>query len=389
MTEPVATVVVPAFNRLDLVSRVLDGFAGQRTTIPWEVIVVDDGSEPPAADVIAGRDRRFRLIRRQPNRGRASAINAGLAAARGQILIICDSDIVPAPLFIDEHVAFHAQNKAAEDTHLGALSWGLSPPPFATFLGPRANPRMVGLEGEVPWTLWYTDNWSFKRLLVDAGIIHFDETFRVWGWEDIELAHRLAASGVRNVSTSAARGLHLQYPTLDHMLMKFAGSVPNLIHLASRVGHDDTVTQWLAHRYTSLPLVEAGESILRRSITLVAPVAERHLGIDNTLFRVLSTGLSDAVFRCGMQRGFVESEGASDALPACDVAKFAMLPHADLVRITVAVLINSGQTEAARMLLAFSSQRVAEASGDKDLATQFIGRATAFRSPPAAHPRRA
>jgi len=380
MTEPVVTVVVPAFNRLDLVSRVLDGFAAQRTPIAWEAVVVDDGSEPPAAQIMAGRDERFRLIR-QPNRGRASAVNAGLAAAYGRILIICDSDIVPSPDFIDDHVAFHARNHAVEDTHLGGLSWGVSPPAFASFLGPRANPRMVGVEGQVPWTLWYTDNWSFKRELVDAGFVRFDEEFRAWGWEDLELAHRLAARGIRNVATSTARGLHLQCPTLDRMLRKFAGSVPSLIHLASRVVHDEAVTHWLGLCDTSKPAVEAGESILGHSITLVEPVADRLVGNDNPLWRIWRESLSDAVFRCGIQRGFVDRQCVSDALPAGDVAK-AVMPHADLVRFTIAVLITTGQTEAVRTLLAFSGQRVAEVGGDPSLVAQFMARATAFRSPP-------
>lgn len=378
MTEPVVTVVVPAFNRLDLVSRVLDGFAAQRTTTAWEAVVVDDGSEPPAAQVIAGRDERFRLIR-QPNRGRASAVNAGLAAANGRILIICDSDIVPSPGFIDDHVAFHARNHAVEDTHLGALGWGVSPPAFASFLGPRANPRIVDVEGQVPWTLWYTDNWSFKRQLVDAGIVSFDEEFQAWGWEDLELAHRLAARGIRNVATWAARGLHLNYPTLDGMLRKFAASVPNLIHLASRVVHDEAVTHWLGQCDTSMLAVEAGESILRRSITLVEAVADRLAENDNPHFRIWRESLSDAVFRCGIQRGFVERQRMSNERPAGEVAR-AVMPHADLVRFTIALLITTGQTEAARTFLAFSGQRATEACGDPRLVAQFLARATVSRS---------
>lgn len=378
------TVVVPAFNRLDLVSRVLDGFAAQRTPFAWEAVVVDDGSEPPAAQIIAERDERFRLIR-QPNRGRASAVNAGLAAACGRIMIICDSDIVPAPGFIDDHVAFHARNHAVEDTHLGALGWGVSPPAFASFLGPRANPRIVGVEGEVPWTLWYTDNWSFKRELVDAGIVSFDEEFRAWGWEDLELAHRLATRGIRNVATSTARGLHLQYPTFDSLLRKFARSVPNLIHLASRVVHDEAVTHWLGQCDTSKPAVEAGESILRSSIALVEPVADRLVGDDNPLGRIWRESLSDAVFRCGIQRGFVDRQRVSDARPTGDVAR-AVMPHADLVRYTIAVLITTGQTEAARTFLAFSGQRATEACGDPGLVAQFMARAMAFRSSPPMNP---
>jgi hypothetical protein len=172
------------------------------------------------------------------------------------------------------------------------------------------------------------------------------------------------------------------------MLEKVARSVPNLLHLAGRVEHDDTVRDWLTLRHTSLPLVEAGESILRRSIAHVEAVADRLPGLDQTVLRILSTSVSDAVFRCGLQRGFVESQGFTNALPTGDVARDTMLPHADLVRITMAMLIMTGQTDAARTFLDSSARRVAEAGGDQECVTQFIRRATFFRSPPPAQPHR-
>lgn len=387
MPKPHLSIVVPVYNRLDLMQPVLAAFASQQTTASFEVIVVDDGSDPPVAQVMAGRDDRFRLLK-QANRGRSAAINAGLASSNGEIVIVCDADIVPSIRFVEEHLAFHREHPAPEDTHLGVVTWGLQPSPFAALLGPRANPRMVGLEGHMPWNLWYTDNWSFKRRLIDSGVLRFDETFHGWGWEDLEIGSRLAAQGIRNSATEAAEGRHLQSPTLEGMLEKFASSIPNLLHLAGRVEHDDSVRSWLAHRYTSLLLVEAGENILRRSIAHVEAVADRLPGLDQTILRNLSTSVSDAVFRCGMQRGFVESQGDSNALSAGDMARAAMLPHADLVRITIAVLITTEQTDAARMFLDSIARRVADTGGDQELVTQFIARATAFRSPPSADPYR-
>lgn len=387
MIEPVASVVVPVYNRLDLARPVLDAFASQRTTHPFEVLVVDDGSDPPASTAMAGRDSRFRLLV-QPNRGRSAAINTGLTAARGEIMIVCDADIVPTTGFVEEHLAFHRDHPAVEDTHLGEVTWGVAPPAVAALLGPRANPRMLGLTGPVPWTLWYTDNWSLKRQLVDSGVVRFDEAFRTCYWEDLELAHRLANRGIRNQATGSAEGRHLQCRSLDERLDVFSKSVPNLLHLAGRVEHDASVLSWLAHRSATPRLVAAGEGILRRSIAHIEAVAGRLPELDQGLVRILGTSLSAAVFRCGMQRGFVEMQAASNAPPAGDVVKATMLPNADLVRSTIAVLITTGQTDAARMLLDFSSRRVAEACGDRELVIQFIGRATSSRWPPPAHPRR-
>lgn len=375
MTAPLVTVVVPAFNRLHLVSQVLDGFARQQTKAASEVILVDDGSEPPAVGVITGRDGRFRILR-QPNRGRASAINAGLAAARGQILIVCDSDIVPTPGFIDEHVAFHSREHAVEDTHLGGLNWGITPIPFAALLGPRANPRMVGLEGEVPWTLWYTDNWSFKRQLFDAGIVRFDEAFHLWGWEDLELGHRLATLGIRNVATAAACGLHLQCATLDGMLKRFAGSVPNLLHLANCVFHDETVDRWLEHRHTSVPLVDAGERILRDTVQRLESSHRLLGGLESSLYQEVCTRLSHAVFRCGMQRGFLQADAVPPEQSAGDqlLVETAILPYADLVRTVYVALQAFGMSSDAQELADHSIRTVNEMCKDAQITARFVSR---------------
>ena len=43
-----ATVVVPTRNRPDSLRRTLRALAAQRTDRSWELVVVDDGSDPPA-----------------------------------------------------------------------------------------------------------------------------------------------------------------------------------------------------------------------------------------------------------------------------------------------------------------------------------------------------
>lgn len=372
MTRPLASVVVPVHNRLELVRPVLDAFATQRTPEPFEVIVVDDGSEPPAAAIVAGRDDRFRLLT-QPNRGRAGAVNAGLAAARGDVVIVCDSDIVPEPGFVEDHLAFHREHAAVEDTHLGALAWGVEPGPFAALLGPRANPRMTGFEGAVPWTLWYTDNWSVKRALVESGPVRFDETFRAWGWEDLELARRLAVRGVRNHATAAAAGRHLQAPTLESMLAKFAGSVPNLLHLAAGIGRDEHVAGWLSLRRADPRLVDAGEAILRHAVGRIESLSGRLNRLHTDVVRILAINLSNAVFRCGVQRGFV---GAGlhqpDSPPGATAAEVQL--HAYLVRVVAAILRAVDTPDEARRFVDDCARTGAIVGGGGDVLGAFLER---------------
>lgn len=92
MSAPIEiSVVLPTYNRADALRETfpllleLDGID--------EVVVVDDGSRDGAAAVLAGfDDPRVRVIRHEHNRGSPAARNTGLAAARGEWVLLTDDD---------------------------------------------------------------------------------------------------------------------------------------------------------------------------------------------------------------------------------------------------------------------------------------------------------
>lgn len=66
-----------------------------------ELVVVDDGTRAPLDDVLAEADGRMRLVRvRTEGVGPAGARNAGVAAARGDVLAFTDDDCVPEPSWL-------------------------------------------------------------------------------------------------------------------------------------------------------------------------------------------------------------------------------------------------------------------------------------------------
>jgi glycosyltransferase involved in cell wall biosynthesis len=94
---PEVSIIIPAYNRCDLLKRALRSVLGQ-TYGEWEAIVVDDGSTDET-DAVRGEfpDARFRFIRHLANRGPAAARNTAIVAARGSILAFLDSDDEWAP----------------------------------------------------------------------------------------------------------------------------------------------------------------------------------------------------------------------------------------------------------------------------------------------------
>jgi len=86
------SVVVPTRNRPAMLERALRSVLAQ-TFLDFEVVVVDDGSTPPAADVVERLcDPRLRLLRFDPGRGAGAARNAGIAEARGEWIAFLDDD---------------------------------------------------------------------------------------------------------------------------------------------------------------------------------------------------------------------------------------------------------------------------------------------------------
>lgn len=87
---PQFSVVIPTFNRAELLARTLESVFAQEFD-DYEVIVVDDGSTDATAQVLAAHGSRI-ISLNQPNLGPSAARNLGIARARGRYVCTVDSD---------------------------------------------------------------------------------------------------------------------------------------------------------------------------------------------------------------------------------------------------------------------------------------------------------
>lgn len=115
MNSPTVSVVIPTRNRPQAIERCLDALAEQ--TLPpgsFEVVVVDDGSEPALSLDPARWSSKFELkLIRQKNTGPAGARQRGVAEARGEFLAFTDDDCLPTPTWLEKLVAALRENPEA------------------------------------------------------------------------------------------------------------------------------------------------------------------------------------------------------------------------------------------------------------------------------------
>ena len=84
------SVVIPTFNRINLVARAIDSVLKQSLN-PYEIIVVDDGSDDGTSEMIQNKYKSIKLIQQQ-NNGVSAARNNGIKHAKGDWIALLDSD---------------------------------------------------------------------------------------------------------------------------------------------------------------------------------------------------------------------------------------------------------------------------------------------------------
>jgi glycosyltransferase involved in cell wall biosynthesis len=105
-TAPYVSLVVSTRNRASQLERCLEHIAAIETEMPWELVVVNNGSSDDTAEVLARFARRTPLAIRivtEPVSGLSRARNAGIRAARGEVLVFTDDDCYVSPDFVDQY----------------------------------------------------------------------------------------------------------------------------------------------------------------------------------------------------------------------------------------------------------------------------------------------
>lgn len=195
------SVVVPTVGRRDSVLRLLDALA--RQDIPsteLEVVVSVDGPDDATMKALDAYEAPYALhVVTGPRRGRAGACNAAIERATGDVFVILDDDMEPAPGCLRNHRSHHTSGERvcvmggvpvrADRTSPSAtryMAWK-----FDLHLAKLAQPGHAFALRD-----FYSGNTSLRSdVLLEVG--RFDEAYTMYGNEDLELSLRLRSAGVR------------------------------------------------------------------------------------------------------------------------------------------------------------------------------------------------
>jgi GT2 family glycosyltransferase len=267
--SPTVSVVVPTFERRASLDRLLQGLAKQRYPLErFEVIVVDDGSKDGTLRWLSALTTNFDLrVLTQSHAGPAAARNRGVAAARGEIILFLDDDVVPAPDLVATHVATHQASPAtvAIGPMLPPGDW--KRPPWIQWEEQKLLHQYAAMSSGLyacTYRQLFTANASLarERFTTAGGFdVRFDRA------EDVELGYRLHTLGMGFVFEPRARVWHYpgrsfaswrrmpyRYGHADVLMQRDKG-VPAMRHAVEEFRHRRALTKFVARRCVGRPVL--------------------------------------------------------------------------------------------------------------------------------------
>jgi dolichyl-phosphate beta-glucosyltransferase len=215
------SVVIPAYNEEHRIGSTLIALAAQRDALELrEVLVVDDGSADGTGRIVsefaalAGGDGFIRLVPHERNRGKATALRTGAAAAAGSVIAFFDADLSVRPSYlrdalrlIDGGADVVSGTRSPRDGERAGLRTG---DPFARRIGSRVYSWMQRTIVGLP----YLDTQCPFKVLTTAAARSVLPECRIEKWAyDIEVLLVALQQGLR-VAELAVEYEHVEGSTI-------------------------------------------------------------------------------------------------------------------------------------------------------------------------------
>ena len=201
------SVVIPTYNRISILRKCLDSLENQVLNdeiYNFEIVVVDDGSTDGTVDWLTNNSASYPHLRlfEQSHGGPALGRNLGVEKSKGELVVFIDSDLVVDRFFLRNHInslltAWKRLGNKKCFTYGSVINTN-------NFKNPSSEPFKLQ---DLSWAYFATGNVAIDRKVLEKSGL-FDTSFRLYGWEDLELGERLRNMGVKLIKCPKAIGYH-------------------------------------------------------------------------------------------------------------------------------------------------------------------------------------
>lgn len=261
------SVIVPTYNRSNILDITLACLCNQNTDYAFEVIVADDGSQEPIHEIVRKYEQYLDIqYVRQRDRGYqlCAVRNLGIRAAKYDLVSILDCDMAPNKNWVQSYVeglvesdqwALIGPRKYIDTSGLSASDFIGSPDYIETIKEVSTNSLLgntkkgnVSIDWRLdafnttedlrlcntPFRYFSGGNVAFSKSWIEK-IGPFDEEFDAWGGEDNEFAYRLFREGCFFRSISGGMAYHQEPPGKENETDRVAGKAKTTPILKSKV----------------------------------------------------------------------------------------------------------------------------------------------------------
>lgn len=270
------TVVIPTFNRMELLKHTLESLRTQQLPRDhFEVIVVDDGSSDDTKELVLAYENCLNIryfFKADEGFRVAAARNIGISHATSDICIFIDAGVILHSACLSAHVECHEASKkplavcgyvycfARDDSDADKIrrTVDFGHPDNAIESMQQRRIWLDLREGfyqkygddiqvlPAPWLMYWTCNASARTCQLRS-IGMFDEAFQSWGAEDVDLGYRLHRDGARLIINRRATAIHYPHPkdadanrasaanNLRYMGLKYSTPITMLLAESKRV----------------------------------------------------------------------------------------------------------------------------------------------------------
>jgi len=193
------SVIIPNFNGKELLANNLPNVV--KNCAGCEIIVVDDASNDESVQFLKRRFKNIKIVENKKNLGFAKAVNIGAQYAKGDYLLLLNTDVSPRAGFLQKALS-HFEKKKTNNIFAVGLCDVSHENGITVQRGRGAAKLIKGFlvhsaapirAGETFWVSGGSGLFNRCKFLELGG---FDPAFAPFYWEDIDLSYRAQKSGL-------------------------------------------------------------------------------------------------------------------------------------------------------------------------------------------------